>query len=84
MKNKEDYETINDLSETGFEKVTDKGLLQHACLSHRDKIKLEMNRRLRKSIDKFNENSSRYSIVIIVLTIIMGIASSIQIYLLIK
>ena len=49
-----------------------------------DTVAPEMMRRLKKSIDTFNEKSSKYSRIIIGLTIILGILAFIQIYILIR
>ena len=83
---KEEYETINDLSKTGFEKITDKGLVNFSSTDVRDgdRVVTESNRRLKKSIDKFNKNASRQTKGIIWLTIALGVLAIIQIIILLK
>jgi len=81
----EEYEKINDKSLTGFEKVTDKGLIQQVNRHSGDTfevVTLEMTRRLKKEIKRFNENSSRQTKWIIRLTISMLIVGIAQIGLL--
>ena len=82
---KEEYETIRDLSKTGFETTTDKGLVQGRGHSqpHQEKNKIEMTRRLKKSIDVFNEKSSNQTKWIIYLTIAMLLVGVAQIGLLV-
>jgi len=83
----EEYERIKDESLTGFEKVTDKGLIQgqhiHSEATAQDSIKLEMTRRLKKEIRRFNINSSKQTRWIITLTIAMLFVGIAQIGLLI-
>jgi len=81
---KEEYEIIKDESKTGFEKITDKGLVNFSSTDVRDgdRIVTESNRRLKKSIDKFNENASKQTKWIIRLTIAMLIVGLAQIGLL--
>jgi hypothetical protein len=69
----EEYEKINDLSITGFETITDKGLVNFHSSDVRDgdRIIAESNRRLRVSIERFNRQSSEQSKKIFWLTIAM-------------
>ena len=85
MTEKEEYETINDESKTGFEKIGDKGLVNFHSSDVRDgdRVVTESNRRLKKAIDIFNENSSKQTQWIIYLTIAMLIIGVSQIGLLI-
>jgi len=70
MLGEEEYETIIDNTLTGFEKVTDKGLINHPSsdITTGDRVKMEMNRRLKKSINNFNKNSSEQTKRLIKLT----------------
>ncbi|MGD9276484.1 MAG: hypothetical protein PVJ67_04905 [Candidatus Pacearchaeota archaeon] len=83
---REEYEKIKDNTETGFETTTDKGLVQvmdfklPSYFSQNDfteqtkkieRAKIEMNRRLRVSIERFNKQSSEQSNRIFWLTIAM-------------
>lgn len=80
----EEYETINDESKTGFEKVTDKGLVNFHSSDVRDgdRVVAESNRRLKKTIDAFNKKASKQTEWIIYLTIAMLIVGIGQIGLL--
>ena len=82
---KEEYETIRDESKTGFETTTDKGLVNFSgCdISTGDRVVAESNRRLKKSIDVFNEKSSNQTKWIIYLTIAMLLVGVAQIGLLV-
>jgi len=95
MEDKEEYEEITDNSTTGFEHTTDKGLVQtiewHNPLTKDylgdpktlERAKLEMTRRLRVSIERFNKQSSKQTNWIIGLTIAMVVVGIAQIGLLI-
>lgn len=92
MSKPDEYKSIGDSFETGFEKVSDKELVhRHKSIDNeygRQDISLEMNRRLKQEIEEFNVNSSKQSEVMIrltkwiaVLTIAMLIIGTIQIIL---
>ncbi len=96
---KEEYEKIRDNSQTGFETTTDKRLInvydfpspmesimgkQYSDRTKEiERANLEMTRRLKKEIQRFNYNSSRQTNWIIKLTIAMLIVGITQIVLLI-
>ena len=52
--------------------------------SHEIAAQVEMMRRLKDSIEKLDENTQKYSRILIWLTIILGVLAAIQIYLLVK
>jgi len=83
--NKDAYEYVNDNTKTGFEGTTDKGLVQQIGVygQNYEKLNMEMTRRLIKEIRRFNKISSRYSKIIIWLTIVLGIFAIIQISILV-
>ena len=85
MIKQEEYETMEEESMTGFEKITDKGLVNFHSSDVRDgdRVVAESNRRLKKSINIFNKNSSSQTRWIIYLTIAMLLAGISQIGLLI-
>lgn len=58
---KEEWENIIDNSKTGFEKTTDKGFIQLVEWNNIEKAKMEMNRRLKDEIRRFNIASAKYS-----------------------
>jgi len=70
MEEREEYETIKDESKTGFEAVTDTGLINRSDsdITTGDRATMEMNRRLKKSINNFNKNSSEQTNKLIILT----------------
>ncbi len=71
MVEQEEHETINDLSKTGFEKITDKGLVNFHSSDVRDgdRVVAESNRRLKKSIDAFSiKTSNNYNGLVTMLT----------------
>ena len=71
MKDIEEHETIKDESRTGFETTTDKGLIQNLYRNDPrwlERSKLEMTRRLKKEIGRFNETSSKQTDTLIKLT----------------
>ena len=80
---KEEWEKINDISKNEFENVTDNDLLKCPALNRGDKTKIEMNRRLKNEIKRFNILSSRYSNRMFWITIVLGILAVIQIGLLV-
>lgn len=93
---KEEHELIRDESKTGFESTTDKGLVQtidfklpsYTGTNFSDetkkieRAKIEMTRRLKKEIQRFNLVSSKQTKWIIRLTIAMLIVGVSQIGLL--
>lgn len=81
----EEYEKIIDETKTGFEVTTDKGLINRSGsdITTGDRAKMEMDRRLKKEIQRFNINSSRQTKWIIRLTIAMLVVGIAQIGLLI-
>ena len=85
MIEQEEYETINDESKTGFEKITDKGLVNFYSSDVRDgdRMVAESNRKLKKSINIFNERASNQTQWIIYLTIAMLFVGVAQIGLLV-
>ena len=66
----DEYEKRIDNTLTGFEKVTDKGLINRSDtdITTGDRATMEMNRRLKKSINNFNKNSSEQTKKLIKLT----------------
>jgi len=87
MIEKEEWEKIRDESKTKFDKVTDKGLVQEVSTQIGNSpisVNVEMMRRLKNEIERFNVASSKYSRIIISLTIVLTILALIQIYLLLK
>lgn len=70
MVEQEEHETIIDESKTGFEAITDKGLVNFHSSDVRDgdRIVVESNRRLKKSINTFNEKASMQINELIILT----------------
>ena len=81
MVEQEEYEKIIDQSKTGFEKITDKGLVNFHSSDVRDgdRVVAESNRRLKKAINTFNENSSKQTKWIIRLTVAMLLVGLAQI-----
>ena len=81
----EEHKTIIDEIKTGFEAITDKGLVNFNSSDVRDgdRIVAESNRRLKNEIKRFNETSSKQTSWIIGLTIAMFSLGIIQIGLLI-
>lgn len=68
---KEEYEKIIDNSKTGFEKITDKGLVNFnsSDVKDGDRVVAESNRRLKKSIDAFSvKTSNNYEGLVTMLT----------------
>ncbi len=65
MSKQDEHKKISDLFSTGFENVSNEGLVhklnQHSGTTAQDSIKLEMNRRLIDSINEFNKISSKQS-----------------------
>ena len=87
MEEIEEHETIIDESKTGFETTTDKGLINRSDsdITTGDRVTMEMNRRLKKSINNFNKNSSEQTNKLIILTkwiigltIVLGIIALLQ------
>jgi len=85
---KDTYKGMDDSFETGYENITNKELLHMLKgippMSEQERIKAEMTRRLIDEIGNFSKESSKYSKVIIWLTIALGILAMIQIILLFK
>lgn len=52
--------------------------------SHEIAAQAEMMRRLKDSIEKLDRNTQKYSTILILLTVILGILAVVQIWLLIK
>ncbi len=81
----EEWEKIIDNTKNGFEKVTDKELVNHSNsdITTGDRTTMEMTRRLKNEIKRFNNASTKYSKRIILLTIAMLILGFSQIGLLV-
>ena len=95
MSKPDEYKKVNDSDETGFEAISDKGLVhRHKTTANeygRQDISLEMTRRLKQEIEEFNINSSKQSEAMIKLTkwimwltIGLGVIAVLQLFLLIK
>ena len=70
-----------DVIRTGFEEHSDEHLINYdsSDITTGDRAKMEMDRRLKKSIDNFNRKASKQTTAIIFLTIAILITSIAQI-----
>ncbi len=84
----DNFKKIDDSFKTGYENISNKELIHnlntHSGTTAQDIIKAELTRRLIEGIDNFNRASSKYSKLIIWLTIALGIIAIIQLVLLFK
>ncbi len=82
------FKKIDDSFKTGYETNSNKELIHklniHPETTPQEIIKAELTRRLIDEIDNFNGTSSKYSKVIIGLTIALGIIAILQLVILFK